>query len=100
MTLKTQLDRIEGLLAALVARRQPQAWYTVDEFARLIGKAPFTVRQWCRLGRIIARKKACGRGAHASWSISHEEFERFQKDGLLPAHRPDEPGNGSGGDHG
>ena len=97
MTLKMQLDRIEGLLAALVARRQPQAWYSVEEFAVLVGKAPFTVRQWCRLGRILARKKASGRGAHASWSISHEEVERFQKEGLLPTA---DRAQGSGGDHG
>jgi hypothetical protein len=81
---ETPLDRIERLLAALVARGQPRAWYSVAEFARLVGRAEFTCREWCRLGRVAARKKTSGRGAHASWAISHEEYERFQREGLLP----------------
>lgn len=85
MTLpETQLDRIERLLVALVARGSPRAWYSVTEFARLVGRSEFTCREWCRLGRVVARKKTSGRGAHASWAISHEEYERFQREGLLP----------------
>ncbi|MEO2091782.1 MAG: hypothetical protein ABGY75_20195 [Gemmataceae bacterium] len=80
----TQLDRIERLLAALVACGQPRAWYSVAEFARLVGRSAFTCREWCRLGRLAARKKASGRGAHTAWSISHAEYERFQREGLRP----------------
>ena len=87
---ETQLDRIERLLAALVARGQPRAWYSVAEFARLVGRSEFTVREWCRLARIDARKTTSGRGAHAAWAISHEEFERFQCEGLRPRARRNE----------
>lgn len=79
-----RLERIEGMLAVLVSR-QHQAWYSVEEFARLLGRSAFTCREWCRHGRIEASKKRSGRGAHASWAISHEELERYQREGLLPA---------------
>lgn len=85
MTLEDRLTRIEELLAALVEARQVKAFYTVAEFARLVGRAPFTVRQWCTQGRLAARKKVSGRGAYAAWAIAHEEYERFQRDGLRPA---------------
>ena len=44
--------------------------------------------EYCRLGRNRAeKKKASGRGKHASWVISHDELLRFQRDGLLPDRR-------------
>ena len=36
----------------------------------------------------MRRKKSLGRGAYASWAISHTELLRFQKEGLLPLRRP------------
>lgn len=85
MTLEQKLDRIESMLALLIGRGQRQDWYGVDEFARLVGRSEFTIRQWCRQGRIEARKKGSGRGAHAAWAISHGELERFRREGLRPA---------------
>ena len=82
MTLEQRLDRIESLLSLLLGRGQQQEWYATDEFARLVGRSEFTIRQWCRQGRIEARKKGSGRGAHAAWAISHEELERFRREGL------------------
>lgn len=82
MTLRERLDRIEGLLLALSSQQQPRSWYTVEEFARAVGRAEFTCRQWCRRGRILAEKKNSGRGAHTSWAISHEELLRYQREGL------------------
>jgi len=82
MTLEQRLERIESLLVSLIRRKQVKDWYSVEEFARLVGRSPFTCRQWCRLGRIEARKKASGRGAHTAWSISHVELLRFQREGL------------------
>jgi hypothetical protein len=81
MTLEQRLERIESLLVTLI-HTQVKDWYSVEEFARLVGRSEFTCRQWCRLGRIEARKKASGRGAHASWTIAHEELLRYQREGF------------------
>lgn len=88
MTLDERLSRIENLLLDLLARPQPHEWYAVEEFARLVGRSAFTCREWCRLGRITAVKKASGRGAHAGWAVSHAELERYRRDGLRPPLRP------------
>jgi len=82
MTLEQRLERIESLLVALMEREQAKDWYGINEFARLVGRSPFTCREWCRLGRIEASKKASGRGAHTAWVISHGELLRFQREGL------------------
>jgi hypothetical protein len=79
-----RLDRIEDLLRQLVQQRTIKEWYTTAEIAQLVGKAKFTVREWCRSGRIHAQKRACGRGPTQEWMISHEELLRYQNHGLLP----------------
>lgn len=84
MDLEDRLAKIENLLLVLVERQQQKDWYEVEEFARIVGKAPFTCREWCRLGRIKAAKRRSGRGAHSQWVISHDELERYQREGLLP----------------
>ena len=82
-----RLARIESMLMQLVERQAVKAYYTPEEFARLVGREAFTCREYCRLGRIRAQKKASGRGKHASWVIPHEELLRFQREGLLPDRR-------------
>jgi Helix-turn-helix domain len=76
------------MLAVLVERQTVREWYTTEEFARLVSKAEFTVREWCRLGRIHAEKRRSGRGAFSAWVISHQELLRFQREGLLPIRKP------------
>ena len=88
MRLRERLDKIEAMLAVLVERQQVREWYTTEEFARTVGKAEFTVREWCRLGRVHAEKRMSGRGAFPAWVISHLELERYQRNGLLPFQRP------------
>lgn len=88
MSIEQRLDKIESLLTSLVERQSVKNHYEVEEFARLVGKAPFTVREWARLGRIKADKRMSGRGAFASWVISHHELLRYQREGLLPQQRP------------
>ncbi|HVX10247.1 MAG TPA: hypothetical protein VHC22_03545 [Pirellulales bacterium] len=83
MTLEQRLEKIEAMLAVLVETRQ-QEWYSVEEFARIVGRASLTVRGWARGGRIQASKKLSGRASFASWSISHDELRRYQREGLLP----------------
>ena len=88
MRLRERLDRIESMLAVLVERQTVREWYTTEQVARLVGKAEFTVREWCRHGRLRAEKRASGRGAYPAWVISHAELLRYQREGLLPAKRP------------
>lgn len=85
--LRESLERIESMLKAILEREMVKDWYSTDEFARLVGKAEFTVREYCRLGRIRAEKRKSGRGAHPAWVISHDELLRFRRDGLLPLER-------------
>ena len=84
MTVEERLEKIEFMLAVLVERQQVRDWYSTEQVAQALGKAEFTVREWCRRGRISAEKKVSGRGAHAAWAISYAEFERFQREGLRP----------------
>lgn len=83
-TANERLAQIQETLDRLVAREAIREFYSIDEFAGLVGRAEFTVREWCRAGRIRAEKRASGRGNNKSWAISHDEFLRFQRDGLLP----------------
>ena len=85
MTLEERLLKIEAMLVALVERQPVQDWYSVEQFARLVGRSELTVREWCRLGRIRARKKESGRGKHAAWAISHDQWLHYQREGLLRA---------------
>jgi hypothetical protein len=80
----------ESLMAAvgeirdlLLSQRAARDWYSTEEVARLLGRAEFTVREWCRNGRIHAEKKGSGRGKYQSWVVSHAELLRVQREGLL-----------------
>jgi len=78
-----RLTKIESLLASLVEQRTVKEWYSTAEVATLLGKAEFTVREWCRLGRVRAEKKKCGRGKTSEWNIGHAELTRIRNEGLL-----------------
>ena len=84
MTIDERLGKIEAMLLVLVERQPQKEWYSIEEFARMVGRAAFTCREWCRHGRVQAEKKVSGRGAHSSWVISHAELLRYQRNGLLP----------------
>jgi hypothetical protein len=86
--LADRLDRIEATLDQLVQQRTAKDWYSTSEVAGLLGRAEFTVREWCRQGRVRAEKKGSGRGKYQGWVVSHAELLRFQKEGLLPARTP------------
>ena len=83
LDLAERLERIETLLQSLLKERTIKEWYTTAEVAKLLSKAEFTVCEWCRLGRVRAQKKKCGRGVASEWIISHEELVRVQNQGLL-----------------
>jgi len=79
-----RMEKMESMLATLVQQKTVKDWYTTTELAALLGKAEFTVREWCRLGRVNAEKRDCGRGNSLEWIISHEELLRIRNHGLLP----------------
>jgi len=81
------LDRlriIETKVDQLIQKQAVKEFYSTAEVAKILGKAEFTVREWCRLGRIHRRKQNGGHGKHQAWVISHEEVLRIQREGLLP----------------
>jgi hypothetical protein len=84
MSLEERLEKIESMLVILVDRQTVKDFYDVEEFARIVGRAVFTCREWCRHGRIHAVKKNSGRGAYTYWAVPHAELLRFQREGLLP----------------
>ena len=79
-----KLARIESAVTALVSQRMVKDWYTTAEAARLLDRSEWTVREWCRLGRVRADKRRCGRGNAQEWIVSHEELQRIRNEGLLP----------------
>ncbi len=82
--LAERLERIETSLQQLATQRLVKEYYSTSEIARLVKRSEFTVREWCRLRRIAAEKRACGRGRSQEWMIPHDELLRFQCEGLLP----------------
>jgi hypothetical protein len=77
-------DTVREIRDLLLKQRPQKDWYTVGEVAETLARAEFTVREWCRLGRVYASKRACGRGNTQEWIISADEMERIQNEGLLP----------------
>jgi excisionase family DNA binding protein len=75
---------LKEMLKELLKQRTVKDWYTTAEVAELLGKAEFTVREWCRNHRINAQKANSGRGQHPAWRISSSEVRRLEKEGLLP----------------
>ena len=78
-----RMEKMESMLTTLVQQKTVKDWYTTTEVAALLGKAEFTVREWCRNRRVKAEKRECGRGRSREWVISHEELKRIQNEGLL-----------------
>jgi excisionase family DNA binding protein len=78
--LRTMLIEIRGLISSPTVPRES---YSVEEAAALLGRGTYTVREWCRNGRINATKRAEKRGGAALWSISADEIRRFRDEGQL-----------------
>src|SRR4051812_8517837 len=78
--IETMLAQIQGFL---VDPRRTRECYTVEEAASLMGRRPYTVREWCREGRINATKRPEKRGGAELWNISAAEITRYKNEGLL-----------------
>ena len=76
--------QIRADLALLKQQHTVKEAYTTKEIAEMLGKQEYTVREWCRLGRIAAKKLPNGRGNEGEWRIPHEELIRYQTEGLSP----------------
>ncbi|QEG01546.1 Helix-turn-helix domain protein [Stieleria maiorica] len=79
-----RLERIERLLESLIEQKRTKEYYSTAEVAQILNRAEFTVREWCRHGRVWAEKRGTGRGLSKEWMISREELERIENEGLLP----------------
>ncbi|MBX3412563.1 MAG: helix-turn-helix domain-containing protein [Pirellulales bacterium] len=80
-TLEQRLDQVHE---AVHVQHTSKEYYTTIEAAKILGKRPYTVREWCRLERVHAEKALSGRGIDEEWRISHDELVRIQNEGLLP----------------
>lgn len=79
-----RLERIEFRLGQLVEQESAQDWYDTKTAGEILGRSAYSVREWCRLGRVRASKRSCGRGTAKEWMISHDELQRIKSEGLLP----------------
>jgi hypothetical protein len=86
--IEERLDRIESLLSTLVGRQTVKDWYTTAEVGKIFDKSEYTVREWCREGRVRGEKRPVGRGRSKEWIISHAELTRLRNHGLLPIRTP------------
>jgi hypothetical protein len=59
--------RRRRLLDVLLEWQQIRELNTTQEFVRAVDKAEFTIRGYCRLGRLKAEKRKSGRGAYSQW---------------------------------
>jgi hypothetical protein len=84
----TKLEGLHAMMAAVLARldkpTERRTGYSVEEVAGMLGRIPYTVREWCRGGRIHATKRAERRGGAELWGGAAEEVARVKDEGLLP----------------
>ncbi len=61
---------------------RPREWFSPEEIGRMIGRTADCVRDWCRMGRIGARKRATGRGSYLAWEIHTDALAEYLDHGL------------------
>ena len=90
--LQSALDGFHEKLDAIRAEMEPKSsnpaperlWFKVGEAAKKLRKSEYTVREWCRDGRINACKGEARRGREQLWMIHRDEIQRFELYGSLP----------------
>ena len=84
IALDLRLDRIEEKLDRLLGIAPTKDFYSTCEVAEAVLRSEYTVREWCRLGRIKAEKGPSGRGRSKEWIVPKAELDRIRSRGLLP----------------
>lgn len=79
--LAERMEALERRLDAIRVGKLDKDWYSTEEVAALTDRAPWTVREWCRHGRVRAVK----RPGTDRWVVSRTEVNRLLNHGLLPA---------------
>lgn len=69
------LQALQERRELLKDRTDLEIWMTPEEAGEIIGRVRFTVSEWCRFGKIHARKLRSGRG-----QISIAEIDGFLPD--------------------
>jgi hypothetical protein len=78
------LERIDARLRRLEANLAPlKSWMTATEFAGAVNKSAYTVREWCKAGRIGAEFLK-DEGRTGEWRIPANELDRYRREGLRP----------------
>lgn len=62
-----------------------KTWYTAAQAAQILNRNAFTVREWCRDGRI--RAIVAPHGNRFRWMISDDEIHRYFREGLFSRRR-------------
>ena len=89
LVLLDEVKLMRGQLDDLVNRQTVKDFYTTEEFAKLKGMKPKTVRDYCNEGRLKGEKQRTGHGRSKRWVVSHDEMLRFEREGLLnPREQP------------
>ena len=65
-TVETLVQRVAAaecvlgeLCGSIASQPIVKEFYSTQEAAKLLGKRPYTVREWCRLGRVQSRENSC-----------------------------------------
>jgi hypothetical protein len=83
--MEQRLDQIEKMLHAVLdlleGLASHKAHLTTAQAAKRLGKAEFTIQQYCRQGILKAEKSNALRGPYATWVIPYDEVCRFEREG-------------------
>ncbi len=77
-------EKLDALFSLVEEGKSLKDWYTTAEVGQILHRDKYTVREWCREGRIKAEKRQAGRGKAREWMVSAQEVERIKNYGLLP----------------
>jgi hypothetical protein len=81
--LNTIAERQERLERVFTISAQLET-YTVEQAAARLGRAAWTVRQWCNEGQAEAKKIRGRGGRNGEWRLTDCELKRLQSEGPKP----------------